>query len=33
MQILEATGKDVRFILAEQGAIDEALEVYYPKAA
>ena len=33
MQILEATGKDVRFILAEAGAIDEALEVYYPKAA
>jgi len=33
MQILEATGKDVRFILAEPEAIEEALEVYYPKAA
>jgi hypothetical protein len=33
MQILEATGKDVRFILAEPTAIDHALDVYYPKAA
>jgi hypothetical protein len=33
MQILEATGKDVRFILAEPEVIEEALEVYYPRAA
>ena len=33
MQILEATGKDVRFILAEPEVIDQALDVYYPKAA
>jgi hypothetical protein len=33
MQILEATGKDVRFILAEPEAIERALDVYYPRAA
>jgi hypothetical protein len=33
MRILEATGKDVRFILAEPEVIDHAIEVYYPEAA
>ena len=33
MAILEATGMDVRFVLAEPMAIEAALDVYYPKAA
>ena len=33
MAILEATGKDVRFVLAEPDAIEAALDVYYPRAA
>jgi len=33
MAILEATGMDVRFVLAEPNEIDAALDVYYPKAA
>jgi len=33
MAILEATGMDVRFVLAEPEAIAAALDVYYPKAA
>ena len=33
LQILEATGKDVRFILADESMIEEALDLYYPKAA
>jgi len=33
MAILEATGKDVRFVLAEPEVIEAALDVYYPKAA
>src|SRR3954467_3498583 len=33
LTILEATGKDVRFVLAEPEAIDAALDVYYPRAA
>lgn len=33
MAILEATGMDVRFVLAEPQAIEAALDVYYPKAA
>jgi hypothetical protein len=33
MAILEATGKDVRFVLAEPEAIEAALDVYYPRAA
>jgi len=33
LAILEATGKDVRFILAEPKVIEAALDVYYPKAA
>jgi hypothetical protein len=33
MAILEATGKDVRFVLAEPGEIEAALDVYYPRAA
>lgn len=31
--ILEATGMDVRFVLAEPEAIAAALDVYYPRAA
>ena len=33
MAILEATGMDVRFVLAEPEAIEAALDVYYPRAA
>jgi hypothetical protein len=33
MQILEATGMDVRFVLAESNEIEAALDVYYPRAA
>jgi hypothetical protein len=33
MAILEATGMDVRFVLAEPDAIAAALDVYYPRAA
>jgi hypothetical protein len=33
MALLEATGMDVRFVLAEPEAIAAALEVYYPRAA
>ena len=33
MAILEATGMDVRFVLAEPQAIEAALDVYYPRAA
>ena len=33
MAILEATGMDVRFVLAEPEAIAAALDVYYPRAA
>ena len=33
MAILEATGMDVRFVLAEPNVIEAALDVYYPRAA
>jgi len=33
LAILEATGMDVRFVLAEPEAIAAALDVYYPRAA
>ncbi|HEV8378089.1 MAG TPA: hypothetical protein VGP99_04510 [Tepidisphaeraceae bacterium] len=33
MAILEATGMDVRFVLAEPQVIEAALDVYYPRAA
>ena len=33
MAILEATGMDVRFVLAEPNEIEAALDVYYPRAA
>jgi cobalamin biosynthesis Co2+ chelatase CbiK len=33
MAILEATGMDVRFVLAEPEVIEAALDVYYPRAA
>ena len=33
MALLEATGMDVRFVLAEPQAIAAALDVYYPRAA
>jgi len=33
LAILEATGMDVRFVLAQPEAIAAALDLYYPKAA